>query len=774
MWQASLSSAGISDHYSEFQFVIRHYLPPTHSMALRAMIKYAALDWPELPSLDIDAYIRGLWPHTPHDPLPRRGLGVPYPVYYAMTGVFRDHTARSSIARRILGGLLSDVGTGATPTTYYEDVLAARETLTLVLDLLDPAHADTGWRASAHHALRAADGLGLSPGSRAYHHVERYRALLTGEREVGVPQVRQPEGVRRRRGSRQHEDTAYRERIQRQAAAIVAADADSRERALTSGEEVQSGALISAGGASYQHVHRSAPESMGEPCDAPGVDYVRRAQPSALTPRDDRMLVHQASRMAPTSALPAETDFHRLPLARIAAALESLSSDATAMAYVWLLATTGIPPSRLGATRLGGDIPSGDEPVWDADSGCLSYRLERGPVCVGTGEHLVVSLHLPQAIREALASSEDRPFDGAHKRVPGRLQTAARQHPGPTPTPSRLAASAIYRLAPHARDQAAIATLSGRYPLALAAPAAYRAYPTVELQQMYDAAAASLVREIKQRCNPSAAVRDWLDQAAAPSPNQPASRLIGSGRLPSTTQVRSLVGRLREACSDADREICQQAMRGPVHLHTLLRLVEAHAAYVYLAWQMATGARPVSANTVAVRVGLHDAYLADKASGRHVERRLIPLPSLLLRHLLAHSRLIAAAEQVLEHRQSPVSSDPGMQASAIPVYLHYRRRHGVQRVTMGQQRFAEWLEVVDPGCAWPANATRHYFASVMRRKVSEDAVMALLGHARHGLSLHALTSTATIRWDDVRDAQDRLLAHVECQPLTLSGVAHAR
>lgn len=749
-------------HRDALMVLIGTYLPPASGPALRACHRYFDADHASSHALDIDVLNTALTQLG----LPRenpRAYKVHHPLYAAVTGTFSplSHPGHRA-ARLVMTGLFAR-STGSNAGLYYSQLLTVRRCLALVTEEVNGDY--DHWRSAADAfrdaliANKANPGLGPNVAERLAR-LQQFRELINGAREIGVNRVSRPTGTRRSRPADPQVDLRLEERLTQAAPPPSPA---ARERALEREEARVDATSTRIGGAVYSPTPPPSRAAGDEPADPDTAEHVQRQTASALTPADDHALLRQGPAMAATSTLIAHTDPGRLPLGRIHEALEVISDCGAQWAFTWLILTTGMPPERLARLRACPQATEREEPHWHNDT--LTYRVLDGPVAVGNGDNQCITLTLPVGITQALADlAASTPFAALHKRIDQRLKRALRNTPGMLPTVRRLRASAELQLLPEARDSVAARALTGHYSLAYAAPAAYRAYPPGELQALFASTSTTLAQSLLARAAPTPALAQRLEAVCAfPQATPHAS---GSGRALAPAELKPLFLGLRDAGARLGEQFTQY--RGPERAwaEALVQVVRVQAAYTYLAWALATGARPVARKTVFVWAdkGVHaqhqaGAYLSDKASGAYRERRLVPVIQPLAQQLHRNREACNTAEQLLLRRRWSVRDPRGTDQKALPAHLVRTTKRTTEWRVFRQRDLAATLEEtgIGTGATFAANATRHTVASQLRQTVPEAQVDALLGHARAGRGVFAPASTGTMDWAGLRAALETLL-----------------
>lgn len=777
-WDAVTADALSAVETETIMTVVRAYLPPCTEQALKQCLVHYHADFPDdegpnhkqvnelCQRLDLEAGNLGRY-------------ATQYPLHAAVTQRFgrTDHDGHRA-ARLVLVGLFS-AARGGNADLYYSQLLQVRRCLIRALGQVQGDHEN--WRSAAEaflHALtKPAGGLSQS-GPNAKADLQMLRDIVSGNRAVAVNKKVQPTGVKRPRPPRQSPDSELRERLVRHQSPPSAA---AREEALAREESRVNDAQAVIGGATYQVVSSQKRASNDEPADDTAPTWLRRTQPSALTPSDDRAMMRQAPRMAATSALVAKTDPQRLPLGRALEALAFLGDDDLQWAFAWLMLTTGMPSARLAGLRASSHAPVDGKPHWHNNT--LTYRLADGPVAAGpAGTNQLVSLTLPRAVQDALTGdSKCEPFAGVAKTIDNRLAHAFRHAPGITPTLLRLRATAELQILGHAQDTVAARALGGHYSLAYAAPAAYRQFAPGELQALFEASTSALTNALGAHGEPSPALARRI--ALMQFPESAPESTTGSARALIPGEVHALFSGLHAAGTRSGAHLLQMANGESGWTGVLQQVVHAQAAMTYLLWALSTGARPIATKTVFVVAdpGVHAAhqaaaYLSDKASGAYRERRLVPVIDALAKQLDLHREACRITQTLLERRGWCVHEARHPDQKALPARLVTNRDQTAEWQVFRQADYKTALTQagLDTEAAVAANATRHTVATRLREVLPDAQVDALLGHARLGLGVFAPASTTTPDWRGLREALEGVLRDSQLKPATIEALYHAR
>ena len=755
------------------------YLPPCTKQALMESLSQYSVDYPgtAMPSIvDLERMCDTL---SVAQAYPRH-YATQYPLHAAIHKLFRhsDHTGHRT-ARLVLVGLFRR-SVGDNPDVYYAQLLTTRRCLAAVVDQVNGDHRD--WHSAAEEFRLALNGhvaRQRHDDHRVQEDLRAFQNLLTGHWRVGIGRKNQPRGITRQRTTRQKTDTAIQQRLTSYATPPSGA---ARAQALARQEARGDDGALRIGTAEYQPAPAPSRASATEPADSDAAERVRRPNPTALTPEDDRALMRRAPRMAATSAIVALTDPQRLPMGRILEALAALTDHDEQWAFAWLVLTTGLAPSRLERLRASPGIPGEDTPYWH--EGILSYRVMDGPVAAGPdGDNQLVTLALPYAIRQVLwATGKDEPFVGVAKSTDDRLARAFWVASGTTPTLLRLRATAELHILEHAQDTVAGRALGGRHSVAYAAPAAYRKFAPGELQSLFEAITKALTTAIGALGEPDPALARRIDAMRFPGTGH--GRTSGSARALTPAGVCEVFTSLHAAGARQGTHLLQMPGHEREWVGILEEVFNAQAAITYLAWALATGGRPVGPKTVFIVADkgvftTHDtvAYLSDKASGAYRERRLVPVIHALSQQLTLHGEAQRITEALLQRRGWSVCDARHPDQRDLPARLRVPGRG--QTAEWRAFRQADFRAALSrAGCTAGGqladNAPRHTVATHLRQVLPEAQVDALLGHARLGLGISAPASTTTLDWRGLREALGTLLDESGFQPTTMDALYHAR
>lgn len=773
-WEGVLDAGTLLPQEREVVWqLVQRFLPP---LAARALEHCHAL-WLEdvSPQDGVAAFGRDALRDAAHRlhlpvPLPRNILTA-YPLFGACTSA--RHLGRAGAgyvaARQVLCAWFSQVPRGATRSMYYTDVHMCRDALRLVARTFLPDKASQ--TSLPRQLLNAMDALGDGPARTGEDvKIERYRNILLEERWPAVPAKYQPEGTERNAGTRIVRDETAHLHISRP----LRPCGRSRQAALERLEEKLEDVVVPTdGGAVYRPVGipRGGPT---EAADSDDIDHVRRVRPSALTPEDDEQMVRRAARIAPTTTLVAVTDFHRLPTARVVEALAALAEGEDAdWAMAWLLLATGLSDRRLSMLRVSPILPDGEAPHLCPKAGSLRVRLLDGPAPAGDAANCVVSLVLPMATADALTAQGEWPLVDVRARLAKRLRSVFANSPGPAPTPARLAATAPLWIRPLAVDDVAAKALSGRFGVALAAPAAYRRFGTGELQALFEATTVALRTALLAQDPVGRGVEERVAALSFPPP-RPAG-LVGSARAKPASHFAPLFQAIDGAARSVEDAWTRQRGRGRIEVPTVLSALRLQCAYTYLTWLLATGARPVGPKSKAVDLGW-GAWISDKASGQFLEARVVPVPAVLRHQLEALQETQAAVVRVLSVAGCRPTDHRPRERKFLPSFIRLSGRRGLWRV-FEHVDFEAVLAEVLPEVEEPfaRNATRHCVASTLRDIVPSSALHTMLGHVPGGRNLLSPVATAPLTpWQALLRPSEKLLREAGFRLLAFREVSYGR
>jgi integrase len=272
-----------------------------------------------------------------------------------------------------------------------------------------------------------------------------------------------------------------------------------------------------------------------------------------------------------------------------------------------------------------------------------------------------------------------------------------------------------------APDHHVVLTLKGQYGRLDAAPAAYRQVDSTSLQQLFDAG--------MRRCG--------VGMPSSPPASSSASA-VGSSRALTASAWQPLTSRLQAAIAQARAPLETWLRPDPLPIASVVEYVQLVAAYAYLGWLLATGARPASANTHTIITGTH-AWIRDKGSRRGTESRVIPLHPSIVQQLSSHQALVDQTILLMTRHHTPID-DQRRSDQQGPTWLslsQHRRphcqlraiHHADLRGVLSRRTPAAPL----PDTVLPANnATRHSTTTALYRVIPEAELDALVGHARIG------------------------------------------
>lgn len=751
--------------------LVRTYLPPPNAPALLACHPWYRADYPGADMVEQERLAPFVQMLDLDRSNPRRYKSH-YPLHTAANILFPDAANQSHrAARLVLTGLFADPP-GENARRYYEQLLAVRHCLSRAIDAITEEF--WGWRSAGEAFRRALNGRQLD--DKTLQELQCFQQLLNGQRKVGVNVQNQSPGENSKT-QRKHQRNI--EKMRDRLAAAPRPPSGPRERGPGHRAEGDDATTTRIGGSSYQSVSPSGRTSGAENADPDGPSRLKRTQPSALTPADDRAQVRQQARIAATDVLPAATDAQTLPFGRIHEALEVVAESDVLWALAWLTLTTAMPPQRLTALRTAKGIPRDYSPHWDGQR--LAYRLESGPAPAGgDGDNLVVVLTLPESVRHALtAIGGDRPLARAAKSLDNRWSHAFRDRAGTVPTLMRMRATAELRNQSHIGERIAALALSGRYSFGHRAPGAYRRFEAGELQSHFERANTAMASSLFERADVGATLAHRLNGLRFSS--HPPRRASGSGRALPPDRFGPLFQSLHEAGTDMGAQLLEPGRSGATWTAVLQQLVRFQAAMTYLMWSLATGARPVADKTVFIRAdkGIfaphqEAAYLSDKASKSYRERRFVPVIDALAKQLDLNHEACRIGDTLLRRRGWSIEDARPTDRQDLAAYLAFGRG-GVARWRVYRQAdFAADLRRAAPDAAGTIapNAARHTVASELRRTLSEAHVDTLLGHGRINLDLLAPASSAAPDWRALRQALQALLERTSIQPTTIEALYH--
>lgn len=658
--------------------------------------------------------------------------GTQYPLWYALSQprFLNRHDEDALTARRLLRDWFTPVIRGAVPGIYGTQVRHVRDILVLVLD-----HAELhGMSLSSYDDVIRIMGHPVMQTQRqdASRQYQTLYELYEEQRRPGVRVGADLSGYQRSRraSQRPRKLNGYQVSRREQIADAPLApqrrvtDTPSRDRAS---DEGQLDTELSERG--YRYARHTAPHR--ETADTPDqtIPVIERSTPSQLTPADDRRAARQAVQMAATQTLATQEDVHRLTPGQIRQVL-SLDLPPAEWALTRLLLVTGMPVRRLVTLQripydsAPTDDDTADPPRWHPMSSTWRYRLRDGPSPAqdGSTAHQWVTLGLPTEVNDALLSvDEETPLAGSVAQLNRRLKRHFRDAPGLTPTAERLAATSPLLMGSLARDNHAMLTLKGQYDLLHSAPAAYRQLDRGSLQQLFDAG---------------------MTRCGVLTPSSPpvlaSSDYVGSSRALAASAWQPWTTRLQDAIEQAREPLETWLRPDPLPIASVVDYVQLAAAYAYLGWLLATGARPASENAQGMITGTR-AWISDKGSRRGTESRVIPVDASTLQQLTSHRTLVEKTILLMERHHTPID-DLRRTDQQWPTWI-YLTHHRQPQCRIRAIHHADFRQVLSrllnteplSEALLPAdNATRHSLTTALYRAIPEAELDAHAGHARIG------------------------------------------
>ena len=432
------------------------------------------------------------------------------------------------------------------------------------------------------------------------------------------------------------------------------------------------------------------------------------------------------------------SDYHRLSPNTLARALFWLYGAGDGVfVFGWLLATTGMPIHRMQSTRVSSSVPEGEQPHYDPESEILRYRILDGAASVANGRNRIVALHLPTPLPRLITGItgqltnasiiDPMPFDAARIAASKQLRFCSRDAPGPPVTLRALRAGAIEWLLADSRDEVEALLITGQLGHYHGAADAYRSSGLDEINRVYRSASHRLAEHV-QKQEPGVRFTYEMLRAAPPSPGR--KYAIGSGRSISAEEWRSLFENIRRQAATAGLGVDAAPHLSTEKIQHYVDLYQHLVSYAFLGWSLATAARPISSrSTILLTEDL--AFVVDKSTKAHLERRELPMIGLVNRQL-AHTwalfrQIIDLAEKLGSTRIHLAYQPDRIQ---LPPWVHWSR-YGLRaqdiRMELVRQWSADHSYVLD---RWPINAARHSAVAMLRDRVSTVALDALMGHAR--------------------------------------------
>lgn len=697
--------------------------------------------------------------------------GSNYPVYYALTlpdklGKLQCHASR--FARRFLSDTFQATAPGnlVKKTQFYKDVLAIRNVMIeIIKSNWKPDESQENREEMLLEALKL-DTLYGRIDKDLSRKMERFESLLRGEVEPGrVKQERQGSGGGSCRSGNVKEYVAKRDEWHvARVTELVKQTTRPPTTRRHSVQEVSSHDTIGDTNLRAMDIQaRPAVHVQGASEETSETLILQRQTPSLQTPVDDRRLVSGWLAGAPTTTLKSVTDLARLTPDQVDQVMSSPLTPACHL-YATLLLSTGLPPARLarltvkGVGGLEALMAEADErPYWLPEHRLLTYRLLDGPVPRATSPAANwMMLAVPPSLATALTGLEvpfpRRPLQSVAASLNQQLRRIFRGTSGITPTAHRLSASSWLYCRPHARDDVAAASLSGQFGINLAAPAAYRRIPRAEHQKIFEQALRQL---------------GWAVPASSSGPNDPMltphhdMAMAGSGVAQKASAFAEVFEWLRDAMQDPSAELAGWWPGEPIPLTAVTTLHQLVSSHELLAWQLATGARPIGPSS---QHCLADElqWVCDKASALGRESRVIPLLATIRNNLQAYHQWTQAI--LIRVTQGRIRVDDQRTATRQTPHWMAPSRRG-KAITL---RDMHWGDMADqpPLTAWPHNVCRHSTTSWLREHCTDAEVDHLLGHTRHGRMLSSPRTEATLgQQHELRRALTEWLSQCGYRPL---------
>ena len=530
----------------------------------------------------------------------------------------------------------------------------------------------------------------------------------------------------------------------------------------------------------------TSPDYSAEPDEH--VETLQRKKPSTMTAADDRVVVQYAQRMSQIDTLSSMTDIHRPTSEQIMEGLIRCRNNPVQWSLATLLLCTGMPLARLQKLKADteqvstADKPN-DTPLLIENGTVLTYQLLDGPSgSVNNDNHRWVTLALPdaliQALQQAVLAHGQSPFIRATQPLKRRLSQEIDNTPGLPLTPARLTASSWMLIRPAALDNIAAKALSGRYGIALSAPAAYRALAPGELNEIFQKVVGYLLASLRSYPAPHWLKSPPIAWSITPNPN-PATWHTGSARAVPVNAYRSWFGWMQHGMGQALRRFISPAphQRSP---RDLLDAVAISAAHAYLVMLLATGCRPHGHRVRCERLDGH-IWLADKNSRRALESRWIAVSRELQASLDAHKVLVEAAAKWLDREGYTINDHRLIGQWSLSAEINWTHSRKMTVTPITHRGFIQLLSNLQPVGSHASlvpdeaesNVTRHSVATYCRRRLSETQISAMLGHV-HGFRQQGPGSSATAparsHWQAVIS---ELLKEAGYRELTRSSLQHA-
>lgn len=450
-----------------------------------------------------------------------------------------------------------------------------------------------------------------------------------------------------------------------------------------------------------------------------------------------------------------QSDMSRLPLVTIRRFLSFLTgANGLELVFTWLLISTGCAPGRLEKLRCS-TTPRPkrhDELHLDLQTGVLTIETENGAtdfLATDTGKeassgNAPARILLPTSIIRHLAEcASDTPFKDIGPSIDRLSRAFARANAGIRPTLENLARSYWLHTAPNIGNDLLAAYVAGHISARLRAQAKYYRFTNSELNAVFQRAHAALTRRI----------------VSGKSCTEPLRRFLSGLTFPETTltgevgsQVAVPFEVLRETATailhTADHFTQQLLPPAPVQaLRAQLDTLNAQSLNLFFMQLLAHALRPVGKKAVVTQGGHQfGAWVKDKDSSLFAERRLTPLPSIVIEQYQACRVGLQNFRQSASRHGAGIDINEAILDRGLAcVVKEQTDRQGGILFSVSVMTMQDWLSLLEQHhIRFPhrSNVTRHVIASEFCGAIPQSLLDAYLGHPRGGFDVLSPYSSA--------------------------------